>query len=67
MAETLGQEPTIMPRISIVPGINLIGRLARGLSFLPSETLASHGDHFPSWLEPQEPASNQGSLPFEEA
>lgn len=54
MAETLGQEPQIMPRISIIPGVNLIGRLASVLSNLPSQTLASHGDHFPSWLEPKE-------------
>ncbi len=54
MAETLGQEPIIMPRISIVPGINLIGRLAGALSNLPAKTLASHGDHVPSWLQPKE-------------
>lgn len=43
--------------------LSCIGRAIGKLSILPEKPLASHGDHLPSWIEPDD--GFQPQLPFD--
>lgn len=48
--------PNIFPKVTLFPRLEALGARLVGLaSFNGTQTLATHGDHLPSWLPEADP------------